>query len=323
MLRGRQEDHSMRDQRTFVWCTYRDWSFQVLEALLDIDDWRCALVVTTSDCRYDFSVIEAAGIPIRRIDPRTELKPEGSGFAAIRDLAPSAIFHYGWSWIVPEALCRLCPNVTLHPGKLPRDRGGSPIENQIRNGEDWTYVNVMELAPGLDEGPVDMRAPISLAGASADAVWARMVAPGALVTRKFLRDLADGRATAQPQDAMVAPTIYKRVSQAATRLDPSVQSSRFMYDVIRAHNETDANSYVRPAFLSLGKRTLIALRATLTAPEGVAIISANDSAWNSEDAFDMCYRVDNGEAVISIAAADGIDFFVTRCRIRTPAQDQD
>jgi len=312
----------MTDHRSFVWCTYRDWSFQVLEALLDIEGWRCALVVTTRDCRYDFAVIEAAGIPIKRIDPKTELKAGATGFAAIRELGPSAIFHYGWSWIVPEALCRLCPNVTLHPGKLPRDRGGSPIQNQIRNGEAWTYVNVMELAPGLDEGPVYLRTRISLAGDEADAVWARMIAGGAVVTRKFLSDLADGRAKPEPQDATVAPTIYKRVASASARLDPATQTARFIYDVIRAHNETDANSYVRPAFLDFGTRTLIALRATLETPADARIVSASDFVWDGECSFDLCYEVNNGDAVISIAAADGANVFVTRCRIRPTLTNQ-
>jgi methionyl-tRNA formyltransferase len=308
--------------RTFVWCTYRDWSFQVLEALLDLKDWRCGLVITTRDCRYDFSVIEAAGVPVMRIDPRTGLKAGADGFAAVRDLHPSAVFHYGWSWIVPEALCQICPNVTMHPGKLPRDRGGSPIQNQIRNGENWTYVNVMELVPGLDEGPVYSRARISLAGEDVDAVWARMIASGALLTRKFLQEIGEGRAFAEQQDASIEPTIYKRVTPAASRLDPATQTSRFIYDAIRAHNETDPNTYVRPAFLELGNRKLITLRATLAAPDSVHAISATDPAWNEETAFDMCHRVNNGEAVVAVAAADGAKVFVTRCRIQAATLNQ-
>jgi methionyl-tRNA formyltransferase len=323
MLPGSPKDRPMNDLRTFVWCTYRDWSFQVLEALLDLPDWRCALVITTPDCRYDFSMIEAVGIPIMRIDPRTGLKAGADGFVAISDLHASAIFHYGWSWIVPESLCRVCPNVTMHPGKLPRDRGGSPIQNQIRNGEDWTYVNIMELVPGLDEGPVYSRMRISLAGEDVDAVWSRMIASGAFLTRNFLHELGQGRAVAAAQDASVEPTIYKRVTPAASRLDLSSQTSRFVYDVIRAHNETDANTYVRPAFLELARnRKLVVLRATLVVPPDVERISCAERAWNEDVAFEMCHRVNNGEAVVSLAAADGIEVFVTRCRIQTAPPKQ-
>jgi len=322
MFRGGPKDRPVKDMRTFVWCTYRDWSFQVLEALLDLKGWRCGLVVTTHDCRYDFTAIEAARVAVMRIDPRTGLKSGADGFSAICDLRPSAVFHYGWSWMVPEALCRICPNVTLHPGKLPRDRGGSPLQNQIRNGEDWTYANIMELAPGLDEGPIYDRARISLVGDDVDAVWARMIASGALLTRKFLRDLANGQAVAEKQDVSVEPTIYRRVSQAASRLDPATQTARFIYDLIRAHNETDANTYVRPAFLDIGSRRLLILRATLAAPERVRTISDGDPTWNEEAAFELCHRINNGEAVMSLVAADGAEVFVTRCRIRTAALKQ-
>jgi len=34
-------------ERLFIWCTYRDWSFHVLEGLLDLPGWRCGLIVTT------------------------------------------------------------------------------------------------------------------------------------------------------------------------------------------------------------------------------------------------------------------------------------
>ena len=85
----------MKEMRTFVWCTYRDWSFQVLEALLDLKDWRCGLVITTLDCRYDFSVIEAAGIAIMRIDPRTGLKAGADGFVVDAHAGVSCVGHSG------------------------------------------------------------------------------------------------------------------------------------------------------------------------------------------------------------------------------------
>src|SRR5881397_3890212 len=133
----------------FVWCTYRDWSFRVLDGLLDLSDWTCSLVVTTLDCRTNLLRFEERGIPVMRIDARQDLKKNGCGYEAMAALRPKAIFHYGWSWLVPQPVLDLCPNVTLHPGKLPKDRGGSPIQNQIRNGETWSHANIIKLVPGL------------------------------------------------------------------------------------------------------------------------------------------------------------------------------
>ena len=60
----------------------------------------------------------------------------------------------------------------------------------------------------------------------------------------------------------------------------------------------------------------------LTAPEGAQAVSVSEASWNEEDAFDLCHRVNNGEAVVSIAAADGGKIFLTRCRIQAATLDQ-
>jgi len=302
-------------ERLFIWCTYRDWSFHVLEGLLDLPGWRCGLIVTTPDCRYDFSPFERRGIDILRLDPRRDLKPEGIGFKAIRDRSPQAAFHYGWSWLVPPALLALCPNVTLHPGKLPKDRGGSPIQNQIRNGEDWTYANIIELVSGLDEGPIYLRQRISLVGDDADAVWARMTMAGVVLSRRFLSGLADGTLTATPQDATIEPTLYKRVRPEDAELHPAVQSARQIYDIIRAHNETDANSYVARAYLRRGTHRLIIERASLIAAAAgehldLSTIDADGGRW-----AEIALGVNDGLMRAFIPAADGFPVHVTRLRV--------
>lgn len=278
--------------------------------------WRCALVITTADCRYDFSRIEAAGATVLRVDPKKDLRTGGAGYEAIVAANCEAVFHYGWSWIVPEALCQRCPNVTLHPGKLPRDRGGSPIQNQIRNGESWSYANIIELVPGLDEGRIYRRLKFSLDGEEADAVWARMVTAGIVLSRQFLDDVAEGKAIPVPQDTTVEPTIYKRVSAAQSQVNPGEHTARFIYDVVRAHNETDPNTYVRPAYLALGTRELVLLRASLTPPPGAEIARLEDIDWAGDEAFSVCYDVDNGAAAIGMTAADKALVYVTRCRLR-------
>ena len=88
----------------FVWCTYRDWSFRILDGLLDLPEWRCQLIVATRDCRSDLARFEERGIPVMRIDPRQELKKGAYGHKTIADLKPKVVFHYGWSWLVPQPM---------------------------------------------------------------------------------------------------------------------------------------------------------------------------------------------------------------------------
>jgi methionyl-tRNA formyltransferase len=296
-------------ERTFVWCTYRDWSFRILEGLIDLPGWRVGLVVTTPDCRYRVAALQGRGVTVLRGDPTLTLSREGEGFRRIVALGPSAIFHYGWSWRVPEELLALCPNMTLHPGKLPKDRGGSPLQNQIRNGETWSYANVMELSKGLDEGPVYARRKFSLEG-QIDEVWSRMTAVGCALTREFLRKIASDNAVPTPQ-ADEPPTLYKRVRPADAVLRPEEQTARKMYDIIRAHAETDPNTYVVPASLLVGTHRLVIHQATLVPPgEGEAVV-LNEPGF-SGDLHELCAQAVNGEVRLAVRDPLGNDVYLTR-----------
>ena len=48
----------MANIKTYVWCTYREWSFNILEAIQDLDNWKTGLLVTTENCIYDFKKFE-------------------------------------------------------------------------------------------------------------------------------------------------------------------------------------------------------------------------------------------------------------------------
>lgn len=303
---------------TFIWCTYRDWSFHVLEGLLDIYSWNCSLIVTTHNCQYDLSLFERRGIEIIRIDPRNDLKNGGIGFEAIKARAPDVIFHYGWSWLVPECVLDLCLNVTLHPGKLPKDRGGSPIQNQIRNGETWTYANIIQLVPALDEGPVFLRERISLEGEAVDSVWARMITAGTILSRQFLGDFSAGKATPTLQDSSICPTIYKRVRPEDAEIHPDTQYSHQIYNIIRAHNETDPNTYVEHAYLVFGTNLVIIERGTLSTPthaEAATKYDLTGKSFSTDQLANIAHQVNNNLAIAFINASDNNPVFLTRIRV--------
>ena len=121
----------------------------------------------------------------------------------------------------------------------------------MRNGEDWTYINVMKQEEGLDEGPVYLKRKISLSG-YADDVWRRMTSSGVLLTREYLQGIGSGmlKPKIQPNEE---PTIYKRVKPEDAKLEPSKQTANQMFNIIRAHYETDPNGYVVPAYINLGQ----------------------------------------------------------------------
>ena len=72
----------------------------------------------------------------------------------IDTISPDIIFFYGWSWIVPGNVIDNYICLCLHPSKLPKYRGGSPIQNQVISGEEGSAVSIFKMGKGLDDGPI-------------------------------------------------------------------------------------------------------------------------------------------------------------------------
>ncbi len=254
-------------------------------------------------------------IEILRVDPKIDLKPGREAYKKIASAKPEAIFHYGWSWLVPKEILDLCPNVTLHPGKLPKDRGGSPIQNQILNGETWTYANVLKMSEGLDEGPVYLKEKISLLGDSCDEIWARMTATGAELSKKFLEKLAEGNFMPIPQ-AEETPTFYRRIKSDRSELLLGKDKRETLYNKIRALSETDPNTYVHPAFIPLKNKKLVVERAkkitsssSLREPT-IRIYSMQDI--ERLDPIKICSQVNNEQISLLLVDTDGAELALER-----------
>jgi len=292
----------------YCWCTYRTWSFQVLEGLLNLPYAKCAAILTTEDCIYDFSSFEAKGIPVIKASPKEIFdSPEFLNLSAHNRL--DCLFFYGWSWLVPASVFNEILSVTLHPGKLPNDKGGSPLQNQIRNGETWSYANIIEIVEKLDSGRVFLKERFSLEGDISD-VWGRMVSVGVAATRKFLKQISQKELSPQVQE--IGGTIYKRVTPKQAEVDLARQSALEIYNIIRAHNETDPNTYVKQANYCGPGFKIIFSKSTLENP-GLPIFELKK--LNFEDFYEVSQKTNNGEACLSLQAADGQNLYVTQFRV--------
>tara|TARA_Y100001935_G_scaffold25691_1_gene19133 strand:- start:1211 stop:1882 length:672 start_codon:yes stop_codon:yes gene_type:complete len=77
---------------------------------------------------------------------------------------PDLILWYGWSWIIPSSITNNFFSVMLHPSPLPKYRGGSPIQNQIINGETQSAVSLFKIDEGMDTGDIIYQKSFSLLG---------------------------------------------------------------------------------------------------------------------------------------------------------------
>jgi methionyl-tRNA formyltransferase len=96
-----------------------------------------------------------AGIPV--------LQPERLSGDAIqselRELKPDLLVVVAYGLILPEAVLQIptlgCWNI--HASLLPRWRGAAPIQRAIESGDEQSGVSIMQMAAGLDTGPVFLK----------------------------------------------------------------------------------------------------------------------------------------------------------------------
>ncbi len=151
-----------------------------------------------------------------------------AAFAAL-DLDAAVVVAYGL--ILPPAILaapRLgCVNV--HASLLPRWRGAAPIQRAILAGDAETGVTIMQVAEGLDTGPLllDAAAPIA-ADETAETLHDRLAELGARLIVTALEGLAAGslRARPQPEDGV---TYAAKLQRGEGRLDwrrPAIELER-------------------------------------------------------------------------------------------------
>ena len=157
---------------------------------------------------------EALGIAVRH---PVSLKgaDEQAEFAALgADIA--VVAAYGL--ILPQAVLdapRLgCLNI--HASLLPRWRGAAPIHRAILAGDAETGVGIMQMAAGLDTGPVRAEGRTQVAGKTTGELTDELAQLGAALMVQVLADLSGHPAIAQPAEGV---TYAHKIDKAETRID--------------------------------------------------------------------------------------------------------
>ena len=141
--------------------------------------------------------------------------------AVLRDLDADVMIVAAYGLILPPAVLAIprhgCLNI--HASLLPRWRGAAPIQRAIEAGDRQTGVCLMEMAAGLDTGPVVARrsTPISDEDTAAS-VHDRLAEAGAALLVETLDDWAAGRCPAVAQPA-TGITYAEKITTDEARVD--------------------------------------------------------------------------------------------------------
>jgi methionyl-tRNA formyltransferase len=147
--------------------------------------------------------------------------------AQLAALAPEVMVVAAYGLILPQALLAIPRRgcVNIHASLLPRWRGAAPIQRAILAGDRETGITIMQMAAGLDTGPILRQAPVAIADDdTAGTLHDRLAALGACEIVAALASLGP----AQAQDESRA-TYAEKITARDARIDwtrPAVEIAR-------------------------------------------------------------------------------------------------
>ena len=155
----------------------------------------------------------------------------------LADYQADVMVVVAYGLILPQAVLDTpqygCLNI--HASLLPRWRGAAPIQRAILAGDSETGVCIMQMAAGLDTGPVLKRLSLPIAADdTAQSLHDKLAELGARALLATLDDLATLQAAAQAQDD--AQTCYADKLQKAEAAIDWQQSAAQIDRQIRAFN---------------------------------------------------------------------------------------
>ena len=156
----------------------------------------------------------------------------------LRAYAPDLLVVVAYGLILPKkvlAIPRLgCWNV--HASLLPRWRGAAPIQRALLAGDAQTGVCLMQMAAGLDTGPVLLSAALPIAADdTGGSLHDKLAALGARLLADGLEEVSRGRALAAEPQPGQGVTYAHKLDKAEASLDWN-ESAVLLERKVRAFN---------------------------------------------------------------------------------------
>jgi methionyl-tRNA formyltransferase len=162
----------------------------------------------------------------------------------IKKINPKIIFFIHWSKFIKKTIFRKYLCIQFHSSKLPKGRGGSPIQNQILSNIKKTKIIAFKVSSTLDSGPICLQSDLSLRG-SALSIFERMEAKSIQMINKIIK-VKNLRFKKQKGK----PSFFKRRKPSESKINIyKTKTISKLYDFLRM---LDAPDYPK-AFIELNK----------------------------------------------------------------------
>ena len=193
---------------------------------------------------------DALGITVR--SPVSLRNAEAQAELAALDADVGVVAAYGL--ILPQVVLDMprlgCLNV--HASLLPRWRGAAPIQRAILAGDAETGVAIMQMAAGLDTGPVRLEARTAIGGKTAGELTDELARLGAAAMVEVLADIDAYPAVPQSDDGT---TYAAKIAKAEARID-------FAQDAAAVERQVRAYNPVPGAYVEVAGERVKVLAAT-------------------------------------------------------------
>lgn len=165
------------------------------------------------------------------------------------------IVFVGWSdlvdcTIIDDYLC-LC----YHPSDLPFYRGGSPLQNQIIDGNILTKGSLFKMDYNIDSGPIYDKEELSLEG-DMNQIFENLETNAATLIQRFILDYEFNNIKFKPQNERLATKFKRRKSEMSEITIDEILNfdGLYLFNKIRALGDPYPNAFIKTRD---GRRLLI------------------------------------------------------------------
>jgi methionyl-tRNA formyltransferase len=158
----------------------------------------------------------------------------------IKRYKPDFILYYGWSKKISKNIVERYKCIMLHPSRLPKYAGGSPIQNQIIRNVRQSAVTLFRMNEKIDRGNIISQKKISLSGNLND-IFKRIMSAGTLLSLKLFK-------SNYKEKKMKVTKVYLRRKPSESEItfkEIKSKSANYLYNKIRMLQDPYPNAYIR------------------------------------------------------------------------------
>lgn len=193
----------------------------------------CAILLTNPNHRKPYPIEKAAknaNIPVYFSKNNDEI------MSIIEQYHADVGVLASYGKIVPERIINAFPNgiINIHPSKLPKYRGTTPIESALLNGDEETAVSVMRLAKAMDAGNILAQKTVKIADdTTKQDLYESLAQLGGDALVEVLPGVVAGNAPETAQDEAQA-SFTAQLDKSQSQLQPSLKTAETLSNEIRA-----------------------------------------------------------------------------------------